>query len=69
MIIPAFFSALDCLKTPNHSSSLVLSTICQGLGTNIEYFSISRETLRCAHIENWEEIAKELFQNSIHRSR
>ena len=45
VITPAFCSALDHLKIPNHSGSLVLSTICQGLGANIEHFSTSYESL------------------------
>ena len=60
VITPAFCSALDRLKIPNHSGSLVLSTICQGLGTNIEHFSTSYKSLRSACIENRKEVAKRI---------
>ena len=60
MITPAFCSALDRLKIPNHSGSLVLTTICQGLGANIDYFSTSYKSLQCACIENRKEVAKRI---------
>ena len=60
VITPAFSSALDRLKIPNHSGSLVLSTICQGLGANIDYFSTSYKSLRSACIENCKEVAKSI---------
>ena len=60
VITLAFCSALDHLKIPNHSGSLVLSTICQGLGANIVYFSTSYKSLRCACIENCKEVAKSI---------
>ena len=60
VINPAFCSALDRLKIPNHSGSLVLSTICQGLGANIDYFSTSYKSLQYACIENRKEVAKRI---------
>jgi len=60
VINPEVCSVLDRLKIPNHSGSLLVSTVAHGLGIDLEACSTSYESVRRAQLENRQQVALEV---------
>ena len=63
IIKSAVCSALDRLRIPNRSGSMLLSTVAYECGVDIQQCSTSRESLRRARIENRHFAAKQIKEN------